>query len=496
MSQSIKRLKADVQSKRRLYNALRKNPKVRQGMVQRAKTAYNRALAKLKAARAARAAQETESETESSTSTRTSGGTVSAMIQAGSAPSYVPSAQPAVFPAQPFPFAYGPARRRFWSRMRFRRRMMGLQQSGPPQSFLDATSRQDDLGALAFELGALEAELDAIHADMHGVHYGDLGADGRGATAAGATAAGAAGGATALTVIGGGSLTAGASSTAALVGGSVAAGGLAAGAVALAPVAAAIAVPVAGYSWLASWRASTKNVARLQAKIRRLRQDMKVKVASARSSGKKRRLKRRYQRRIDRAKNRLDRIKRVMRRRILRAKKRGKMDKVKKLRAMRRAAQYGRGRKKMLARKKRRAAKRARSQGENVEAAALEAEVAQIEALPDEAFVTEQDYELDPELASQLGPAALSVQQWRASQGLPPTVTQESLDFSRAQNALLRARRQEATGYNDDDLLTETESDYLDFGAATFFRNEEGKIRPAVLVGGVALLAYALKRRG
>ncbi len=67
---------------------------------------------------------------------------------------------------------------------------------------------------------------------------------------------------------------------------------------------------------LASWRASVKNIARLKAKIKKLRETMKIKVSAARSAGKKRRLKRRYDRRIRRAQKRLDRIERVMKRRI------------------------------------------------------------------------------------------------------------------------------------------------------------------------------------
>jgi len=54
----------------------------------------------------------------------------------------------------------------------------------------------------------------------------------------------------------------------------------------------------------------------LKAKIKRLRETMKIKVSAARSAGKKRRLERRYDRRIRRAQKRLDRIERVMKRRI------------------------------------------------------------------------------------------------------------------------------------------------------------------------------------
>lgn len=101
----------------------------------------------------------------------------------------------------------------------------------------------------------------------------------------------------------------------------VAAGGtLAATAVLAAPAALA----AAGVGWLASWRADMKNIARLKAKIQKLRTTMRVKVARAQGSGRKARLKRRYERRIGYAQKRLDRIERVMKRRIERAKSKGK----------------------------------------------------------------------------------------------------------------------------------------------------------------------------
>ena len=349
------------------------------------------------------------------------------------------------------------------------------------------TAAQEDaeMGALAMELGALEMELNAIHAEMGGDDgfYGDLGADGRGATAAGSVAAGVG---TSAALYSTGLVTGSSAATAASTAGAGIVGASAAG---LAVVAAPAALVAGGAAWALSWRASAKNIARLQKKIKALQRKMKLKVSQARSKAQARRLKRRYQRRIDRAKKRLDRIKRVLRRRIQRAKKRGNDDKVKRLRAMRKAAKYGVGRKKMLARMKRRKAKRAKEQGDERAAAALEAEAQQIEALPAESFVTEQDYELDPELAAQLGPGALAAQEYRMAQGLPPSVTQASIHRANVINALARKRRQVATGYDDDDLLDETGDldsyDDSDLGAASMFRDEDGKIKPWVIVAGV-----------
>ena len=98
------------------------------------------------------------------------------------------------------------------------------------------------------------------------------------------------------------------------------------------------------------------------------------------------------------------------------------------------------------------------------------------------------------------------------AQGLPPTVTQESINRAKVLNALLRRRRQNATGLDDDMLMDETmglmppESprDYLDLdddlGAASLFRDEEGKIKPVVIAGGVVaglfILNQVRKKRG
>jgi len=555
MSQAqINRLKADMQRKRQRYTTYRNTwdgKTVLPGMKTQIemtlaayKAAYEQALAKLNAARAARDAAASASSSDPYALARSIAEAnqpqaepyaLARSIAEANQPTTTSTAYPAA-PVRPYMVGYGPALRRLRAR-RFQYRQMRRARADARSSreafdrkmaraaFLQKTQQYaptDEMGAIAMELGALEMELDAIHADMNGfggmhydgMHYGDLGADGRGATAAGASAAGAAGGAAALYAIGGGAAAgAGAGSTIAAGAGIAAGGAGAAGTVATtlgvgaglavaAPAAlavAAVAAPAAGVAWLASWRASTKNVARLQKKIKALRKKMKLAVANAKSRGKKRRLKRRYQRRIDRAKNRLDRIKRVMRRRIQRAKRAGKMDKVKKLRAMRRAAQYGRGRKKMLARKKRRQAKRAAAQGESGEAAALEAEAAQIDSLPDESFTTSEDYELDPEIAAQLGPGALAVQQARMAQGLPPTASQASINRANVLNAILRRQRQNATGLDDDMLMDETMppdsyDDMGSLGAPSLLRDEEGKIKPVVYVAAVGALLFGFSK--
>ena len=520
MSQAqINRLKADMQKKRRAYRTSRKINGAYAPMTSMAKKIYEIALAKLNEARAARgeAPEPDQVAAEDAAASQDPYALARSIAEANRPTTTSAPYSVTPYPATPYPAApvrpYGPALRRLRAR-RFQYRRMRRARADARSSreafdrkmaraaFLQKTQQYaptDEMGAIAMELGALEMELDAIHADMNGfggmhyngMHYGDLGADGRGATAAGATAAGAAGaagGAYALT--GGGAIAGTGAATAGLVG----VGGTIGGA-ALATIAAPAALATGGAAWALSWRASTKNVARLQKKIKALRKKMKLAVANAKSRGKKRRLKRRYQRRIDRAKNRLDRIKRVMRRRILRAKEAGKMDKVKKLRAMRRAAQYGRGRKKMLARKKRRQAKRAAAQGESGEAAALEAEAAQIDSLPDESFTTGEDYELDPEIAAQLGPGALAAQQYRMSQGLPPTASQASINRANVLNAILRRQRQNATGLDDDMLMDETMppdsyDDMGNLGTPSLLRDEEGKIKPVVYVAAVGALLF------
>jgi len=161
-----------------------------------------------------------------------------------------------------------------------------------------------DLG-IEHDLGALELELAGMeHALVHGIGYGDLGARGAGA-------AGAAAGAAALP---------------AYVGLATAAGvGATAGA-------------------LTSWRASVKNVARLKAKIKKLKIQLRSKLKSTRSAGRKRRLKRRYARRIKRAEKRIARILRVMKRRIKRRRAKGK-DLTARQKRMRAALGMGRKRK-------------------------------------------------------------------------------------------------------------------------------------------------------
>jgi len=543
MSQAqINRLKADMQKKRRAYRTSRKINGAYAPMTSMTKKIYEIALAKLNEARAARgeAPEPDQVAAEDAAASQDPYALARSIAEANrptttSAPYSVTPYPATPYPAasvRPYGPAYGPALRRLRAR-RFQYRQMRRARADARSSreafdrkmaraaFMQKTQQYaptDEMGAIAMELGALEMELDAIHADMSGfggmhysgMHYGDLGADGRGATAAAATGAGAAGAAGAAYLVGSGAATAAAgigvaagTGTAATIGaGAAGATLLAATGVALAPAAivlAAAAAPAAGVAWLASFRASTKNVARLQKKIKALRKKMKLAVAKAKTGTKKRRLKRRYTRRIDRAKKRLDRIKRVMRRRIQRAKKKGKMDKVKRLRAMRRAAQYGRGRKKMLARKKRRAAKRAAAEGESGEAAALEAEAAQIDSLPDESFTTSEDYELDPEIAAQLGPGALAVQQARMAQGLPPTASQASINRANVLNAILRRQRQNATGLDDDMLMDETMSpdsydDMGNLGAPRFLRDEEGKIKPAVYVVGAAAFLFVLNK--
>ena len=529
----INRLKNDMRRKRRAYNNALKAYGAYNGVTQTNKMLYEKALAKLNAARAERDAARS---TSVAATTTTDQSTYQEMIQrvaaenvaakqSQSVPLYPPRPVRPLYPRGRFYRRRGFAPRGGFAAWRRRRMRQGLvktprerlqarqdailRASMTPREYLRYQIAQKDaqaeMGALAMELGALEAELDAIHADMNGfgeMHYGDLGADGRGATAGGATAAGA-GTSAALysTGVVTGSSAAGAASAAG-------AGIVGASAAGLAVVAAPAALVAGGAAWALSWRASSKNIARLQKKIKALRRKMKLATTKARSRAHARRLKRRYQRRIDRAKRRLDSIRRRMRRRIARAKKRGNMDRVKKLRAKRRAALYGKGRKRYLRRKKKRAAKRAAAAGDAASAAALEAEAEQIDSLPDEAFVTDEDYELDPELAAQLGPGALAVQQARMAQGLPPTVTQQSISRARVLNAMLRRRRQNATGYDDDALLDETPSlmppesprDLLDLdddlGAPSLFRDEEGKIKPAVyVVGAVAGLFVFNKMR-
>ena len=495
----IELLKADVQQKRHRYNRFIQGKKYKaatqvyggkaaknyKAAAAKLKAAWQKALDKLNAARAERKA--------AAAPVASSGPSISEMVQSGLRPA--PAYTPSYYAPRPTPlFARGvgvrPAYPYAASGREALRRKLAIAEM---QRKVGYTAAQEDaeMGALAMELGALEMELNAIHAEMGGDDgfYGDLGADGREvalqagtATAAGAGGAAAGAGAYALA-------TGTTYSTAFIGAGSLATGVSGAGLVAATAIAAPAALLAGGAAWALSWRASAKNIARLTKKIKALQRKMKLKVSQARSKAHARRLKRRYQRRIDRAKKRLDRIKRVLRRRIQRAKRQGNDDKVKRLRAMRKAAKYGVGRKKMLARMKRRKAKRAKEQGDDRAAAALEAEAQQIEALPAESFVTEQDYELDPELAAQLGPGALAAQEYRMAQGLPPSVTQASIHRANVINALARKRRQVATGYDDDDLLDETSDldsyDDSDLGAASMFRDEDGKIKPWVIVAGV-----------
>jgi hypothetical protein len=168
---------------------------------------------------------------------------------------------------------------------------------------------------LEYGLGAVEAEIAAMERGFaYGPpsDYGDLTDLGDFAGAGGA-AAGAAGG----TVAAAGAIKGSAAIAAAVGGGGAVPATLAAACIGPQAIVCAAAGVVGGTAGaLASWRASVKNVARLKAKIKRLRETMKIKVSAARSAGKKRRLKRRYDRRIRRAQKRLDRIERVMKRRI------------------------------------------------------------------------------------------------------------------------------------------------------------------------------------
>ena len=130
-----------------------------------------------------------------------------------------------------------------------------------------------------------------------------------------------------------------------------------------APVVAAAALIGGGAAYAKSWSVDVKNIRRLQAKIRRLKRDMNAKVRGAKSSGAKRRLKRRYGRRIARAQRRLRRIKKVLKRRIARAKKKGKDTKAKGLQARLRMTRSRKARKKARAKKAAKAAKKAAEEG-------------------------------------------------------------------------------------------------------------------------------------
>ena len=130
-----------------------------------------------------------------------------------------------------------------------------------------------------------------------------------------------------------------------------------------APVAAAAALIGGGAAYAKSWSVDVKNIRRLQAKIRRLKTDMRDKARGAKSSGAKSRIKRRFGRRIARAERRLRRIKKVLKRRIARAKKKGKDTKAKGLQARLRMMRSAKARKKARARKRAKAAKKAAAAG-------------------------------------------------------------------------------------------------------------------------------------
>jgi hypothetical protein len=83
-----------------------------------------------------------------------------------------------------------------------------------------------------------------------------------------------------------------------------------------------------GSGWLnvysLGYAANVKNIARLKARIKRLKATRDARLAGVKWAGRKRRIKRRYDRRIRRAQKRLDRIERVMRRRIAKRLEAGK----------------------------------------------------------------------------------------------------------------------------------------------------------------------------
>lgn len=215
---------------------------------------------------------------------------------------------------------------------------------------------QSQWAGMDLELAGLEMDLLALE-DSVFYGYSALGATpgGAGAAAAGATVG------TAAAAVG-----TGATITAATAGGGAATAlvtaGIAASLVA-APVAAAAALIGGGAAYAKSWSVDVKNIRRLQAKIRRLKRDMNAKVRGAKSSGAKRRLKRRYGRRIARAQRRLRRIKKVLKRRIARAKKKGKDTKAKGLQARLRMTRSRKARKKARAKKAAKAAKKAAEEG-------------------------------------------------------------------------------------------------------------------------------------
>lgn len=72
------------------------------------------------------------------------------------------------------------------------------------------------------------------------------------------------------------------------------------------------------------YAATAKNLRRLKLKLRKLEDELHQKVAATRWAGRKKRLKRRYARRIERAQKRIDRIERVMIKRTERRAGKGK----------------------------------------------------------------------------------------------------------------------------------------------------------------------------
>jgi hypothetical protein len=177
-----------------------------------------------------------------------------------------------------------------------------------------------ELHGLDAGLHGLEAELGALEAAV----FGAFGAGGALATGVGAGAATATG----TAFIMGGGTAAGAASVAgnvaavALVPGAATAGTAALAATVLAPAAA-----VGGAAaFLASYRATSRNVQRLKAVIAKYRRKIvdTQRIYGKRSPGKARRRIRWYQRRINMARRRLDRIERVMKRRIERRRSKGK----------------------------------------------------------------------------------------------------------------------------------------------------------------------------
>jgi len=200
-----------------------------------------------------------------------------------------------------------------------------------------------ELHGLDAGLHGLEAELGALEAAVFGAFgAGGALATGVGAGAAALTAtgvaasagagasasliAGAAGGGTLMSIGAGTLLSSGAATGAgAAVAGAGGSAALASGAM-VAVAAAPVAAVVGTAAWLASYRATVKNVQRLKAVIAKYRRKIvdTQRIYGKRSPGKARRRIRWYQRRITWARRRLDRIERVMKRRIERRRGKGK----------------------------------------------------------------------------------------------------------------------------------------------------------------------------